>query len=67
MNNTNRPKRKVGAGFFWVVQLLASILVILALYTTGLLPLSWILYAASALSLLLVLGYRFDKRQGRLL
>lgn len=65
MNNTNRPKRKVGAGFFWVVQLLASILVILALYTTGLLPLSWILYAASALSLLLVftgyLSFKFYK------
>lgn len=65
MNNTNRPKRKVGAGFFWVVQLLASILVILALYTTGLLPLSWILYVASALSLLLVftgyLSFKFYK------
>ena len=65
MNNTNRPKRKVGAGFYWVVQLLASILVILALYTTGLIPLSWVLYVASILSLLLLftgyLSFKFYK------
>ena len=54
MTDIQNPKRKVGAGFYWLVQLIASILFVLALYSTKLLPNMWILYVISALSLLLV-------------
>ena len=65
MTDIQKPKRKVGAGFYWLVQLIASILFVIALYSTKLLPTMWILYVISALSFLLVitgvLSFKFYK------
>lgn len=54
MTEKRRPKRKVGAGFFWLVLLIASILFVLALYTTKLLPIKWLLYIIGVLALVLI-------------
>ena len=57
MTETSKPKRKIGAGFFWLLLLIASILFLISLFTFSLFPKIWTLYAAIALAVILfVLG-----------
>ena len=57
MTKNSTPKRRIGAGFFWLLLLIASILFLVSLFTFSLFPKIWTVYAAGILFiLLLILG-----------
>ncbi|MBR2067458.1 MAG: LCP family protein [Solobacterium sp.] len=55
MSEQQQTKRAIGAGFYWVLALLVSIVFSIVIFFLGILPLSWCFYILAGLAFLLAI------------